>query len=97
MSFLMERYTSFFHGGPIEFISNIIYFQKLRAKNKPNRGTIHDGLHSVYLPFIDYFLTNDEGFKAFKEHATVEAYKRILHTSEITFTHKVMEIVSNGR
>lgn len=96
MSYLMEYFNGFFHGGPIESISNIIYFQKVQTNNKPNRGTIHDGFHSVYLPFVDVFLTNDEGFKNFKECATVETYNRIFHTSEVTFTHKIMEIVMDG-
>ena len=48
MSYLIENYSSFFHSGPIEYISNVVYFQKLQTNDKPNRGTIHDGFHSVY-------------------------------------------------
>ncbi len=80
--YISEKHPEFFQSGPIWVITNIVYFQTM-SKKKINRGAIHDGLHCVYLPFVDYFITNDIQFKEFKSISNREMYKKIYHLNDL--------------
>jgi hypothetical protein len=65
---------------------------------RSSRGAFHDGIHAIYLPFIDVFLTHDDHFRRMKEIAKKEVkdmYNKIHHLDEFQFL-SVDETVSEA-
>ncbi len=50
-----------------------------------NRGSLHDGMHMAYAPYVDAILSNDDAFlKLSAEHSFYR--HRVLHLSEVQFS-----------
>lgn len=92
LMYISTNYPMFFQSGPIWVITNMVYFQSIHRK-KINRGAIHDGLHCVYLPIIQRFITNDIQFKELKSIATRPFYQNIFHLSELNITETKRSLV----
>lgn len=86
LCFLLEKFPDIASHGPYWNIANAILIQ-CEQSGKNSRGAFHDGLHSIYLPFIDVFLTNDSHFKMLRDNALPEyqdfLYNKIVHLSEV--------------
>lgn len=85
--YLLETSPEVLRQGPLWNMANTILFQCQRT-GKSSRGALHDGLHSVYLPFIDLFLTKDKHFSALRDIVKPEFkelfYKKIYHIDEVS-------------
>lgn len=86
LTYLLEKFPDIASRGPFWNIANAILIQ-CEQLGKNSRGAFHDGLHSIYLPFVDVFLTNDNHFKALRDNALKEyrdsLYNKIFHLSEV--------------
>jgi hypothetical protein len=83
--FLLDNHLDVVRHGPIWNISNAIMIQCTNL-GRSSRGAFHDGLHSIYLPFIDFFITCDKHFCILrdksKENFRDLYYKKIVHLDE---------------
>ena len=93
--FLIETQKDIFRNGPLWNIANMILIQ-LGKNNKTSRGAFHDGFHSLYLAFLDIFLTNDRHFINIREAANKEYfdlfYKKIYHLNELDIKYHNREV-----
>ncbi len=83
--YLLERHPDLVRKGPAWYIANAIFTQCMKNR-RSSRGAFHDGIHAVYLPFVDIFLTRDEHFRKMKEFATQEykdLYNKIQHIDDL--------------
>jgi hypothetical protein len=85
---ISQNYRLLFSYGPVWNIANCIYSQCVNVE-RAGRGVYHDGLHSVYLPFFDFFITADEHFVELRERVTKDMkeklYRKIYHIRELKF------------
>jgi hypothetical protein len=92
--YILQKYTNVISHGPLWNIANAIYTQCLDTR-KSGRGIMLDGLHSVYLPFVDIFITADEHFKILRDSVTQEyrekLYHKIFHISELKLVEYPVE------
>lgn len=92
--YLLERYPDLVRHGPVWNIANAILIQ-CRKTGRSSRGAFHDGLHAIYLPFVDLFLTRDEHFRMMREKAKKEfrgLYGKIHHLDEL----QLLQVDHNG-
>lgn len=82
---LVETHPNIIKMGPFWNIANVIYIQAI-AHARSSRGALHDGLHAIYLPFIDAFLTNDNHFRTLRERSNKDYkelyYSKVYHLDE---------------
>lgn len=93
LSYLLERYPGLAQHGPVWNIANAILIQCTSGRS--SRGAFHDGLHAIYLPFVDIFLTRDEHFRRMREKAKKEfrgLYGKIYHLDEL----QMLRVDHNG-
>jgi hypothetical protein len=89
--FMVRTRPDIVRRGPLWNIANAVLIQSWNRK-RTSRGALHDGLHSVYLPFFDVFLTRDDHFRLLRNRASKSyydsLYKRIylLDEMKLTFT-----------
>lgn len=81
--YLKEKRKYIFQSGPLWLIANVILIQ-LSKNRLASRGALHDGLHSLYLPYTDCFFTKDQHFIEIRDVANNSAYK--------TFYHKIYHL-----
>ena len=94
LSYLLERYPGLAQYGPVWNIANAILIQCTKS-GRSSRGAFHDGLHAIYLPFVDFFLTRDEHFRTMREKAKKEfegLYGKIHHLDEV----QLLRVDRNG-
>lgn len=85
LSFLLEQYPDIIRFGPVWNIANAMLMQCTKS-GRSSRGAFHDGLHAIYLPFINIFLTRDEHFRNMRNIAKKEygdLYNKIHHLDEV--------------
>lgn len=61
----IKRWETLVHRGP--FIEMAV-MTRIQSENKFSRGVYFDGLHSIYLPFVDLFITDDQHFLNMREY-----------------------------
>lgn len=84
LTYLLEKHPDLARKGPVWSISNMFLSQCLKNR-RSSRGAYHDGIHAIYLPFIDVFLTQDDHFREIRELAKKEfkgLYSKIQHLDE---------------
>lgn len=84
LDYLLEEFPDLVRRGPAWNIANAILIQ-CSMTGRSSRGAFHDGLHAIYLPFIDAFLTRDEHFRHMRNAAKKPMkglYNKILHMDE---------------
>jgi len=94
LMYLLERYPGVAQYGPVWNIANAILIQCTKS-GRSSRGAFHDGLHAIYLPFVDFFLTRDEHFRTMREKAKKEfggLYGKIHHLDEV----QLVRVDQNG-
>lgn len=91
MDYLMQKYKGIVLRGPIYEMA-IMAFHQLLIEGKTNRGLFMDCLHSIYITYLDIFLTNDEHFKTLKEREIHPNFSKLFHMSEIEFTKELKKI-----
>ena len=57
--YLIESHPGLFRRGPLSNMVKMFTIQR----GKSNRGAIFDALHSVYIDYVDLFITNDQHYK----------------------------------
>lgn len=62
--YILRNYEILVHRGP--FLEMAIMTLR-QSKHRFSRGVLFDSLHSLYLPFVDLFLTNDNHFVRMRE------------------------------
>ncbi|KAF0144425.1 MAG: Uncharacterized protein FD156_1852 [Nitrospirae bacterium] len=86
LTYLMEKYAAIVRQGPFWNIANAIFIQSARS-GLSSRGAFHDGLHAIYLPFVDIFFTNDDHFRSLRDKSYKEfrelLYDKIFHLDEV--------------
>lgn len=85
LSYLLQQYPGIVQNGPIWNIANAILIQITKSK-RSSRGAFHDGLHAIYLPFVDFFLTQDEHFRTMRQKSKKEfgkLYEKIHHLDDM--------------
>lgn len=84
LTYLLENHPNLVRTGPVWNISNMFLSQCLKNR-RSSRGAYHDGIHAIYLPFIDVFLTQDDHFRTIRELSKKEfkgLYSKIQHLDE---------------
>jgi hypothetical protein len=72
--FLFKNYKNIVLVGPFYAMATMAYVQVSNGQ-KSNRGLILDCLHSVYLTYTDFFVTNDNHFESLSEHIDIHGEK----------------------
>ena len=93
LPYLLEHYPGIAQYGPAWNIANAILIQCTSGRS--SRGAFHDGLHAIYLPLVDFFLTRDEHFRKMREKAKMEfqgLYGKIHHLDEV----QLLRVDQNG-
>lgn len=84
LTYLLEKHPDLVRKGPVWNISNMFLSQCLKNR-RSSRGAYHDGIHAIYLPFIDVFLTQDDHFREIRALSKKEfkgLYNKIQHLDE---------------
>lgn len=93
--YMVETHREIMHVGPLWNMANAILSQMINKKSA-SRGALHDGLHSIYLPFVDVFLTNDDHFRQLRERVDTahyeSLYKKIYHLKEMKLIFQDWEV-----
>lgn len=82
-----------FYTGPLPFMAAAIAYQQHAGKT--NRGAIHDGLHTGYLPYFDLFLTNDKLLNSMQEESTpqfYDEYSKMRLISQLDYTIRPVKV-----
>jgi hypothetical protein len=83
--FAIKRWERLIHRGP--FIEMAI-MTRVQNETKFSRGEYFDGLHSIYLPFVDLFITDDQHFLNMREYLKGHPNSRkIVGINELKFTY----------
>jgi hypothetical protein len=80
INYVFTHYEILVFRGPFIEMAMMAFYQ---YKFGSSRGLFFDCLHSVYLPYIDYFLSNDHHFKLLKENIEHQNYKKIMLLDEL--------------
>lgn len=91
LQYLNKKYEVLIYRGPFLEMALMAYNQIKDIKTS-TRSVFFDCLHSLYLPYIDYFITNDNHFRELKNNVEHFNYKKIFHLKELklrTFIRKV--------
>jgi hypothetical protein len=95
--FIVEKQPNILHQGPLWNMANGVLLQTVN-KRSASRGALHDGLHAVYLPFVDVFLTNDEHFRQLREKANKfhyeTLYRKVYHLNEMKLTYTDWDVTT---
>ena len=79
---LMNRFEVLVQRGPFAQIAQMI---TLQSYEKFSRGIFADSLHSLYLPYVDIFLTNDGHFELLRDPRVNPNAAKIWTIDELTF------------
>lgn len=89
LDFILNTYPDVLRIGPLWNVANAILIQCTK-KGRSSQSAFHDGLHAIYLPFVDIFLTKDNHFRKMRDMALKEfkdtLYNKIYHIDEISLT-----------
>ena len=89
--YLYNNHRNIFMSGPFYLMALMAHHQ-ISNKQKSNRGLILDCLHTVYITYFDYFLTNDNHFKEFSnKYVNINSIK-IWHMNDVNFTYHTVDI-----
>lgn len=94
LTYLLEKHPDLVRTGPVWNISNMFLSQCLKNR-RCSRGAYHDGIHAIYLPVIDVFLTQDDHFREIREFSKKEfkgLYNKIQHLDEF----EILQIEPTG-
>jgi len=86
--FLFKNYKNIFIVGPFYLMATMAYSQ-ISNGQKSNRGLILDCLHSVYLTYVDVFVTNDSHFDKFSDSVDIHGKKIMYLEKNIITSHQV--------
>lgn len=76
------NFPEIFFQGPFAEMARMISLQI--EFGRINRGTLHDGMHMIYSPYVTAILSNDEMFLRLSEKVNFYRY-RVVHLSNINF------------
>jgi len=82
LNYIVENYESLIYRGPFIEMALMAYNQ-IKEKNTSSRGLFFDCLHSIYLPYVNYFITNDDHFKNLRNNLDHLNYLKIHHINEL--------------
>jgi hypothetical protein len=61
---------------------------RVQSENRFSRGVYFDGLHALYLPYVDLFITDDEHFLNMREYLNGHPNSlKILGLRELEFVY----------
>ncbi len=93
--YLLTKNIKLLSSGPFWIMSNVVLIQ-LQNLNKASRGALFDGLHSIYLPYVDSFVTKDKHFVKIRNSSTVEYrklyYDKIVHIDELKLIKNIRRV-----
>lgn len=89
--FLFRNYKRIFIVGPFYLMATMAYSQ-ISNGQKSNRGLILDCLHSVYLTYIDVFVTNDSHFDKLSDSIDIHG-KKIIYLEKANITSHQVDII----
>lgn len=82
--YVLENLEILVTRGPFPLLAEMAYTQ-IKGGGKPTRGVFWDILHSLYLVYTDFLLSNDEHFLKLKNDSLHLNFKKIIHLEEIKF------------
>jgi hypothetical protein len=91
LGYLLNKYEILTSRGPFMEMA-ITAFEQIRKNNKSTRGLFFDCLHSIYLPYVDIFLTYDNHFRNLSRIPHIN-YQKIYHFDELQITEYLRKIV----
>jgi len=91
LGYLLDNYEILTSRGPFMEMA-ITAFEQIRKNNKSTRGLFFDCLHSIYLAYVDIFLTYDNHFKKLSRIPHIN-YQEIYHFDELQITKYLRKIV----
>lgn len=78
--FLFPRYEDILFRGPISEMAKMVVTQHAHGSN---RGLLWDCFHSIYIPYVDCFVSGDDHFMKTKSYGTDKFYyEGIIHVSD---------------
>lgn len=80
--YIIKEYEVLIYRGPIAEMALMAYNQ-IYEKNLSSRGLFKDCYHTLYLPYVDLFITNDDHFKKLKNFIDHPNYKKIYHFDQL--------------
>jgi hypothetical protein len=91
--YLIENHPDLFKRGPLHNIAKMFTVQK----EKSNRGLIFDTLHSVYIDYVDLFITNDQHYKYIEKNFEDVNTNKIKLVDELIWQSPAQIIVTKQR
>lgn len=91
--YLIENHPNLFKRGPLNNIVKMFTAQK----EKSNRGIIFDALHSIYIDYVDLFITNDQHYKNIAKNFEDSNTNKIKLVDELIWQSPAQIIVTKKR
>ncbi len=91
LEYTMRNLQTLVFRGPFYQMAIMAYHQ-ISLDQKSNRGLLLDCLHSIYLTYINVFITNDIHFKTLRDKGLHPNFGNILHVTEIEFTTQLRQL-----
>lgn len=82
LDYILKKYPTLIHRGPFIEMALMARYQ-IHRKKLSSRGLFFDCLHTIYLPYVDIFITKDTHFSMLKENIDHIIFKKIFHIQEI--------------
>lgn len=83
LDYLLKKYPILIRRGPFIEMA-LMACNQIHRKNISSRGLFFDCLHTIYLPYVDIFVTKDKHFSSLKEQIDHIILKKIFLIQEIT-------------
>lgn len=90
---LLENVPQCLSYGPL---ASVGIMASVQAVKSPNAGAMFDCLHSVYIPYSNWFYVSDSGFLSFREAIDPRISFRIRHFNELTWTTHSRDVYTEG-
>lgn len=82
LDYLLKKYPILIRRGPFIEMALMAFYQ-IHRKNISSRGLFFDCLHTIYLPYVDIFVTKDRHFSSLKERVDHLIFKKIYNIHDI--------------
>jgi len=92
IAFVLDNYEILVYRGPFAEMASMAAVQ-IEHNLKSNRGLIFDCLHTIYLCYIDIFITNDLHFTKLKKKHQHLIFQKIYHIKDLKITTQERNII----
>ena len=81
---MIQNYEVLVYRGPFVEMALMAYTQ-VDNNIRSNRGLLFDCLHTIYLTYVDIFITNDNHFIKLRDLHPYPSLLKIFHIDELSF------------